>query len=613
MTTNWYSIDNLRKAWKYAKIDMKDDFVFDIIDHQDTKHNIDRVCRTLNVQLQQDQYYPAPILSVPVPKSDHSVRPGTTIPPIDLIILYAIAQQLAPPLDTTLSESVYAYRLNPRREDGEQPLFGARESPEDAVQEGDAQQQTHDEEQMEETGFPYNWFQNWILFNQSTQSASEEFEHVALTDITAFFENISLRILFDQMLGLLGQEYRDLLDRLRGLLDYWDWATSAGKTTGKGLPQGNDVSSFLSNIYLRDLDQAMLDIVNGDTHKYYRYVDDIRLYTSNYSEACCGLVELEQTSRTLGLNVQTAKTEIKQATETFDPDVTEWMQHLQDEAEDKVERARTFFTEVFDSSDSDSVAKWQRVYWRSLTILGQANDDIAVPTVLNMFLDDPSVKMLRKNFKYLRRFTPVHYFEDAIYDRLSQEEFTFDYHQAYLYRLAAHSRGEYLSLKELALEKATDDSAHWFSRVGAFLFLSTCGLSPSELGRISQVSDEGNPQVVRAAYVTLCQHSGNELRTVLDRVSYFSAPRQDYFRRYFFQLFRSDEVGERVLVAVNRDRIENPFFIRCLHQLDLVKANRSLRPRFREVIEAKTQDCSEEWPRLKSRLQGIYDSFVENP
>ncbi len=616
MPTAWYSIDNLRKAWRYAQMDMRDDFIFDVIDHQDTKSNLDRVLRVLSTQLQQGQYYPAPMMSVPVPKNDHSVRPGTTIPPIDLVVLYAIVQQLAPPLDETLSESVYAYRLNPRRDERGQPLFGRRQSREDSPQGRDLQPEVNDQEveDIEQTGFPYNWFINWIPFYRGTRSASQEFEHVAVTDIAAYFENISLETLFNRMHELLGEQYRDLLDKLRALLDYWDWAVSAEKTSGKGLPQGNDVSSFLSNIYLRDLDRAMLKVVQDDTRKYFRYVDDIRLYTSNSSEARRALVDLEHTLRTLGLNVQTAKTEVKPAAETFDRDAAEWMDDLQDDAGDRVGIATRFVTDSFRSSDRELVAKWQRVYWRCLTILQEANDDVAVTTSLHMFLEDPSVKMLRKNFKYLRGFTPAHYFEDAIYDRLSREEFTFDYHRAYLWRLAAHSRGEHSALEELAFAVALDHTAHWLDRVGALLFLSTCRLSPTALGRISQaISDEGNTQVARAEYVTLCQHPSAQLQGVLDMVWYFSDPHQDYLRRYFYRLVHDDEVGNRVLTAASREGLESPLFIRHLHKLDLAKANQSLRARFRQVLEEKLERCGDDWPRLCARLQGIYDAFIEHP
>lgn len=130
----WYSIGNLNKAWKYARIDMRDDFVFDAIGYQDLKNNIDQALKTLSDQLQQDQYHPAPILSIEVPKSDHSFRPGTTIPVLDLVVLYAIAQQLAPPLDETLGDSAYAYRLNPKHEERRQALFRDKDSPEDDLQ-----------------------------------------------------------------------------------------------------------------------------------------------------------------------------------------------------------------------------------------------------------------------------------------------------------------------------------------------------------------------------------------------------------------------------------------------------------------------------------------------
>ena len=115
MPDEWFAVENLRKAWRYARMDLRDDFAFDVIDHQDISTNIDKVLGVLSAQLQQGQYYPAPLVLVDVPKNDHSVRPGTVVPPVDLIVLYAIAQQIAPELDQALSDCVYSYRLNPRR------------------------------------------------------------------------------------------------------------------------------------------------------------------------------------------------------------------------------------------------------------------------------------------------------------------------------------------------------------------------------------------------------------------------------------------------------------------------------------------------------------------
>jgi hypothetical protein len=248
----WFSIENLRIAWKYAKQDIVDDFVYDIIDHADIKSNIEKVLSTLNSQIKSNLYYPAPLVHIEIPKNDHSFRPGTSIPLIDLIYLFAIAQQLAPQLDAHLSESAYAYRLNPKANKSNEPLFRDKkdsEQPEE-LSSKDIIVETDDLSEGDDVEFPYNWFFNWRAFHNATKTAVNEFEYVAVTDITAFFENISLDLLREQIKEILGSdsEKRDLIDHLFRLLEYWDWKPAGNLPRGIGLPQGNDVSSFFSNL-----------------------------------------------------------------------------------------------------------------------------------------------------------------------------------------------------------------------------------------------------------------------------------------------------------------------------------------------------------------------------
>lgn len=35
MTSEWFSEESLEQAWKYAKADIRDDFVFDVINYDD--------------------------------------------------------------------------------------------------------------------------------------------------------------------------------------------------------------------------------------------------------------------------------------------------------------------------------------------------------------------------------------------------------------------------------------------------------------------------------------------------------------------------------------------------------------------------------------------------
>jgi hypothetical protein len=128
--SDWFSIPNLEKAARYAFIDARDNFTYDIINFQDLKHNRDRLLRSLQAQLEHGQCYPAPILHVAVPKNAYSVRPGTTVALVDSIVLYAIVQQLAPQLDQLLPDSAYAYRLNPNRNKSGRHIFEPKKKPE---------------------------------------------------------------------------------------------------------------------------------------------------------------------------------------------------------------------------------------------------------------------------------------------------------------------------------------------------------------------------------------------------------------------------------------------------------------------------------------------------
>jgi retron-type reverse transcriptase len=611
MTQEWYSEENLQQAWKFVKTDIRDDFVFDIIDFDDIRYNLSQVISSLHAQIKSNQYYPVPVIRIGVPKNFHSVRPGTVIPPIDLIVLYSIAQQLAPLLDVFLSDSAFAYRLNPRAGKSGEHLFKDKEEPKAQGAKPDDKIPAIIEKASEETDFPYNWFINWKAFHELSKEASKEYEYVAVTDITAFFENISLDLLREILKEKLNTSERELIDRLFRTLEFWSWTPDGNLPRGIGLLQGNDVSSFISNLYLLDLDVAMLDVVGGNQTKYYRYVDDVKLFTSDQDEARRALVRLEEVLRKLNLNVQSAKTKIVPADEVFDPVVDLWLERMGDDSDDKTDAAIKFFETVFNANELE---RWQRPYSRCLTVLRNANDDRAVDTALKLFLTNPSHRLLTRNFTYLHNFATSHKYGVEIANRLAESTFTFPYHRAYIFRLAAYSRDEILPLREMALKEAIDSSAHWFCRTAASFCLSTFALNKSELAQIETLINlESNPQVMRAVYVTLLQHSGNELRWVLDKLTLFNAPHQDYLRRYFFQLYKDTTLAKKHLEALGNISLTAPTFIHSYHRLDLLKAssNAAQRTAFKKVVEKMIQECeSADWPRISNRLHQIYETFI---
>ena len=615
MATEWYSEENLKRAWKYARLDSRDDFIFDVINYDDIRANLKYVISSLHAQIKANQYYPAPLIRIDVPKNFHSVRPGTVIPLVDLIVLYAIAQQLAPLLDAFLTESAYAYRLNPKSKKSGESLFKDWEEPKvDAETETPSQSTGESENDDLEIDFPYNWFLGWKDFHDLSKAASDEFKYVAVTDITAYFENISLDLLREILKEKLNTSERELIDRLFRLFELWDWKADGNLPQGIGLIQGNDVSSFLSNLYLIDLDDEMLSIVKDDHTKYFRYVDDVKLFTSDKDEARQALVKLEKVLRSLNLNVQSAKTEIVPANEIFDPKVEDWLERLDNSNPEKADAAVDFFENAFDPKNLD---KWQRPYSRCLTVLRDANDARAVDVALGLFLTNPSHRLLIKNFRYLRHFATSYDYGEAIFGRLEEKVYTFPYHRAFIYRLAAYSRDNVASLLDIALKESLDYEAHWFCRASALFCASTFALTGENLAQISSLIDsEANPQVMRAGFVALLQHSGNELRFVLDKLTLFNAPHQDYLRRYFFRLFKDTKFSEKQLSQLKGVSLNAPRFVHSLYKFDLLKAssNPNNRSKFKNIIEKKIESCdSQGWTRLAERLKQIYDSFVVKP
>ena len=612
----WYSKENLKKAWSYAKIDIRDDFIFDIINYEDIKLNIERVITSLHTKIRDNQYCPAPIIKIGVPKNDHSVRPGTVIPVVDLIILYSIAQQLAPFLDNLLSDSAYAYRFNPKANKSKEPLFKDKAKLHNKeLDENTKTDNNLEDETAVEVGFPSGWFENWKSFHKASKLASKEYQHAAVSDITAYFENISLDLLREILKEKLNDDtHFNLIDRLFRLLEYWDWNPTGNLPRGIGLPQGNDISSFLSNLYLMTLDKEMIGIVLGDISKYGRYVDDVKIFTSDKDEARRALVKLEEVLRDLNLNIQSAKTYIKPAKEIFDDEVELWLEKMDKKNNNKVKDAIRFFETIYNKNE---LSRWQRPYSRCLTVLREANDDRAVNTALDLFLRDPSHVLLIKNFTYLRNFIASKNYGQDITDRLLEKSFTFPYHRALIYRLAAYSRDNVNKLKELALKESKNNNLHWFSRMAALFCLGTFPLSREELAFIEKmVESEANPQVVRASYIVLTQHSGNELKWVLNRVLLFNAPHQEYFGRYLLKIYKDGELGLKSLSKIKSGSVKAPAFIHNLHLFDLLKAssNRENREKFKEVIENKIKECEKkDWPRLKNRLDQIYKLFVLNP
>ncbi len=235
----------IRIGWHLAQGDSRDDFVRDPISHADYAGNLSNRLLYLIEQVQSDRYRPRHLIEIDVPKSGLSVRPGNVLPIEEASLLHAIVYLLAPKLDKKLSAAVYSYRLRP---DWEKKVKKGRSLFREVEVEAPFLKK-----QTIRSFSPFDaWYERWPAFEKDAQEAlkTEGFTHLTKTDIFSYFEHIDLRLLHDLISSILKIEEEKILQLLCRILGGWTRFSSAGMPFTRGIPQGNDVSSFLGNLYL---------------------------------------------------------------------------------------------------------------------------------------------------------------------------------------------------------------------------------------------------------------------------------------------------------------------------------------------------------------------------
>ena len=120
--------------------------------------------------------------------------------------------------------------------------------------------------------------------------------HIYRTDIHGFFESIPHDLLLDKLDSESGISQITLL-LIRKLLS--EYASLTGNSNG--IPRGVGISSQLSELYLRDLDNVI--IYNSSVLYYARYVDDIVMVTATSHAMDQAKSQLREDADTLRLQL----------------------------------------------------------------------------------------------------------------------------------------------------------------------------------------------------------------------------------------------------------------------------------------------------------------------
>ena len=155
------------------------------------------------------------------------------------------------------------------------------------------------------------WMDKWAEFAESVNKEIEDHyvTYKLETDITGFFDCIP----HSKLLMMIYMKYdidKTLVDLLAECLNMWS-GTAESATPGVGIPQGPQASFFLGNLYLLDMD----DILVKKGLSYYRYMDDIRIYSSSKAELNEVLVDIDKYLKSNGLSINSKKTLIEPISE----------------------------------------------------------------------------------------------------------------------------------------------------------------------------------------------------------------------------------------------------------------------------------------------------------
>lgn len=250
--------------------DLSEVWVPDVLRFKDYTANCDAVIADARQNIEDSSF--SPIFPISIPKTSYSSRPGVLLPLADRIAFQAVVGKLTPQINKNISENVFSARLSKGNK------YFLEHGP-----------------------------SRFVRFEKAVQDRAKSAPGwVAKTDITSYFEHVIHNVLFDElsMLGITGKP----LMHLRRMLTKWS------PVSGIGLPQGPNASRVLGNFYLFEVDHAMLDA----GYEYYRYMDDVRIFSPSKSDAVEGLRRFESLCRQRGLSLSSAKTEVLPSQEFVD-------------------------------------------------------------------------------------------------------------------------------------------------------------------------------------------------------------------------------------------------------------------------------------------------------
>ncbi len=264
------TLDDLRLAWQRYKRDLRDRC---FVDHpfleQWIESDLDAWLSKIATELKQG-YCPRSSKHCAVPKPGFMIRPGTVLEPEDAV--------------------VYTHLVATFFKQLQKEVKGIDVHVDIAYQ-------------LASSASSVDWtkrsFMIWRQWREKSLAALKKgARFVVFTDITGFYDNISIQKLISEVRRIGAAA--DIADLLQECLRKWSHPRD------EGIPQGYSASDLLAKLFMTPADRRL----RQDGYIHLRYVDDMRVFCGSKLQARNAIKHLSALMYARGLTLQSGKTEI---------------------------------------------------------------------------------------------------------------------------------------------------------------------------------------------------------------------------------------------------------------------------------------------------------------
>lgn len=514
----------LSAGWHLTRNEVRADFVEDIPIVDAVGYSQHSIVTEIRRCLATNTFEPHPPIRVDVPKGSLGIRPGSLINLNDRIVLYGMLRLIAKKLDQRLPTGVYSYRV--KKDEDKRSLF-----------------EETDIVDLPFFNFPFlkkstiakhidpfePWYALWPEFDAKSREAIDEYPFLSISDISAYFENISLQILRNQLSRELAEEPK-IVNTIMQCFEAWAERTEDGFRPLRGIPQGTSISSFFGNFFLLPLDQAFEEFGAKNDIRYFRYMDDVRIFSKDEATARKIVFHMDRVIRSLHLNVQSAKTKILRGPEIHQTLIDERIERLKvlkekisvTLKENNSHAARSKLIRELKQIGNEKPKNREaqkligshkpikdlslRAYRMWISCHVQLGDNSYLNSLFHELQRNPDHRLTRTFVNSLRTFPRSISFAKKALGFMESDLNIYPLQEAELLHAIRYSSRIPLSIQNKTVNNATNQDKYFYIRVQSCNLLTRFKLSKPQLDKLSHTFDsEGSEMVLTAIALPLGQ------------------------------------------------------------------------------------------------------------